>query len=185
MATLHLAAKIAAAVLVTALLAVPVQAMAQEAGETTGALPEETSTSPIQRDDAVVNQTEPAQPTDSGTILVAKHSVEVRAGPSSSASILYGFPAGRSFRLIGREAGFAQIEDLNSRATGWINESALALSSPRPQAPSLPSGSGSASSNQSVATTSTPSKPGQSGGGIFGNGGGPLSGILGGLFGAH
>jgi hypothetical protein len=62
----------------------------------------------------------------SGIILVAKHPVEVLASPSSSAPALYGFPAGRPFRVIGREGGFAHIQDLKSSASGWIDEAALA-----------------------------------------------------------
>jgi hypothetical protein len=62
----------------------------------------------------------------SGIILVAKQPVEVRASPSSSAPALYGFPAGRPFRVIGREGGFAHIQDLKSSASGWIDEAALA-----------------------------------------------------------
>ena len=61
-----------------------------------------------------------------GIILVAKHPVEVLASPSSSAPALYGFPAGRPFRVIGREGGFAHIQDLKSSASGWIDEAALA-----------------------------------------------------------
>ena len=62
----------------------------------------------------------------SGIILVAKQPVEVLASPSSSAPALYGFPAGRPFRVIGREGGFAHIQDLRSSASGWIDEAALA-----------------------------------------------------------
>ena len=54
--------------------------------------------------------------------------VKLLAGPSSSASVLYGFPAGRRFRLIGQEPGFAQLEDVKSGATGWIDEAALGSS---------------------------------------------------------
>ena len=54
------------------------------------------------------------------------------ASPSSSAPVLYGFPAGRPFRVIGRSAGFAHIQDLKSSASGWIDEAALA---PPPGAP--------------------------------------------------
>ena len=61
-----------------------------------------------------------------GIILVAKQPVEVRASPSSSAPALYGFPAGRPFRVIGREGGFAHIQDLKSSASGWIDEAVLA-----------------------------------------------------------
>ena len=58
-------------------------------------------------------------------ILVSKRPISLLAGPSSSASTLYGFPAGRPFRVIGRDAGFAQIQDLKSGASGWIDEAAL------------------------------------------------------------
>ena len=71
---------------------------AQEASEeATGALPQET-TSPIEEGGAAVDQ-----PAAGSGIFVTKRPVEVLAGPSSSASVLYGFPAGRPFRLIGRE----------------------------------------------------------------------------------
>jgi hypothetical protein len=59
------------------------------------------------------------------------------ASPSSSAPVLYGFPAGRPFRVIGRSAGFAHIQDLKSSASGWIDEAALALP-PRDPAASAP-----------------------------------------------
>ena len=70
----------------------------------------------------------------SGIILVAKHTVEVLASPSSSAPAMYGFPAGRPFRVIGREGGFAHIQDLKSSASGWIDEAALARPPRDPEA---------------------------------------------------
>lgn len=73
----------------------------------------------------------------SDTILVSRQPVEVRASPSSSAPALYGFPAGRPFRVIGREGGFAHIQDLRSSANGWIDEAALAQP-PRAPASSAP-----------------------------------------------
>src|SRR5262245_19519689 len=60
-------------------------------------------------------------------ILVSRQPVAVLASPSSSAPALYGFPAGRPFRVIGRDGGFAHIQDLRSSASGWIDEAALAL----------------------------------------------------------
>ena len=59
---------------------------------------------------------------DGGIILVARRPVEVLASPSSSSAALYGLPAGRPFRVIGREGGFAHIQDLKSSASGWIDE---------------------------------------------------------------
>jgi hypothetical protein len=49
----------------------------------------------------------------------------VLASPSSSAPATYGFPAGRPFRVIGRDGRFTQIQDLKSGASGWIDEAAL------------------------------------------------------------
>ena len=79
---------------------------------------------------------EQPEPPGSGIILVVRRPVEVLASPSSSAPALYGLPAGRPFRVIGREGGFAHIQDLKSSASGWIDESALA--EPRASAVSTP-----------------------------------------------
>ena len=70
----------------------------------------------------------------SGMILVSRQPIEVLASPSSSAPALYGFPAGRPFRVIGRDGGFAHIQDLKSSASGWIDEAAL---TPPPSAPAV------------------------------------------------
>jgi hypothetical protein len=70
----------------------------------------------------------------SGAILVSRQPIAMLAGPSSSAPTLYGFPAGRPFRVIGHSGGFAQIKDLRSGASGWIDETALA---PPPGLPSV------------------------------------------------
>jgi hypothetical protein len=72
----------------------------------------------------------------SGPILVSRQPIAMLASPSSSAPTLYGFPAGRPFRVIGHNGGFAQIKDLRSGATGWIDEAALA---PTPGSPALSS----------------------------------------------
>lgn len=147
---------------------------AQEASEeTTGALPQETSTPPIEEGGAAVDQAA------AGGIFVTRRPVEVLAGPSSSASVLYGFPAGRPFRLIGRDAGFAQIQDLKSSATGWIDETALAQPSPS-EAASAPSAA-TASIKQDAGTLTPEQSPVQKSGRPKGQG--PLSGFLGGLFG--
>ena len=129
---------------------------------------------------------EPGLP-DPGLILVARRPVEVLASPSSSAPALYGFPAGRPFRVIGRQGGFAHIQDLRSNASGWINEGALAHPPPAPTA-AVPAQPGSFSTggnppqeestaiaNPKVATQPDRRRPGLFGrgglfGGIFGNG---------------
>jgi hypothetical protein len=85
-----------------------------------------------------VEHAEQPEPQGSGRILVSKQPVAVLASPSSSAPTLYGFPAGRPFRVIGRDGGFAHIQDERSSASGWIDEAALALP-PRVPAVSAPS----------------------------------------------
>ena len=61
---------------------------------------------PHQADEAVDRAEQPEFP-GSGMILVSRQPIGVLASPSSSAPVLYGFPAGRPFRVIGRSAGFA------------------------------------------------------------------------------
>jgi hypothetical protein len=155
MRPVHLGTK-AATVLITALLVMTGQATAQEAvGETTGALPKETSNPPMEKNG--VDHTEPTGPADSVMILVSKRPIEVLARPSSSSVVIYGFPAGRRFRLIGREGGFAQIQDLKSGATGWIDEVAVGQS-PRVPAASVPSEPKPASATHKATTASTERK---------------------------
>lgn len=50
----------------------------------------------------------------------------IRAGASESAPALYGFPAGRTLRVVAMKDGFAQVEDVRSGADGWVEQSALA-----------------------------------------------------------
>src|SRR5262245_50272152 len=128
-------------------------ARAQEtARETTGAIPQEVSTSLIQDNAADHAGVSPSSP---DLILVINRPVEVLASPSSSASPLYGFPAGRSVRLIGRDGGFARIQDLNSSATGWIDNTALVPPSPVDAAVAIPSMRKPAHRNQKAVTASS------------------------------
>jgi hypothetical protein len=85
-----------------------------------------------------VEHAEPPEVPGSDVILVSRQPVAVLASPSSSAPTMYGFPAGRPFRVIGHDGGFAHIQDLKSSASGWIEEAALA---PPPRVPgaSVPS----------------------------------------------
>ena len=73
----------------------------------TEALPQTSAPSP----EAAPPQNEQKEPTGeavegSGTILVARKAIGMLSGPSSSAPVLYGFPPGRPFRLIGHDGGF-------------------------------------------------------------------------------
>jgi hypothetical protein len=99
----------------------------------------------------------------SGPILVSRQPIAMLASPSSSAPTLYGFPAGRPFRVIGHNGGFAQIKDLRSGATGWINEAALAPApgSPAVSSPSQPKpvAAGRKSAEPSTASATKPKAP--------------------------
>jgi hypothetical protein len=138
-----------------------------------------------------------AMPSDRGMILVSRRPIEMLAGPSASASVMYGFPAGRPFRVIGHDGGFVQIQDLKSSASGWIDEAALAppprmpeTAAPSQAKPAATSGKASAdakskapSKDGRVATGSGPadqSAPAEAPRrpGLFGGGG-----LFGGLFG--
>jgi len=87
---------------------------------------QEASPAPAEQAGDTAGQTDQADLPGAGMILVSRKPVEVRSGPSASAPAMYGFPAGRPFRVVGREAGFVQIQDLKSSASGWIDEAALA-----------------------------------------------------------
>jgi outer membrane biosynthesis protein TonB len=117
----------------------PPAATAAPAEETTGALPA-TQSVPQGVPAPPVEQAAPAKPIEgAGKILISKRPIEMLAAPSSSASAMYGFPAGRPFRLIDREAGFARIQDLKSGASGWIEEAALEPAKvPKASAPPKP-----------------------------------------------
>ncbi len=106
---------------------------------------------PEQADEAVENAEQP-EPSDSGVILVSRQPVAVLASPSPSAPTMYGFPAGRPFRVIGHDGSFAHIQDLKSSASGWIDEAALAPP-PRVPAASVPS------QTKPVAVSRNPTNP--------------------------
>src|SRR5262245_59602624 len=172
------------------------QVGAQEvARETTGALSQEVSTTLTQESGA---ETDQAKASSSGPdiVLVTNRPIEVLSGSSFSASLLYGFPAGRPVRLIGRSGGFAQIQDLHSSATGWIDEAALAQPSAIEVTPSPPSTSKVAAryygTTRAVAEqeSRTPGKdPGsirtECGGNLSPSRQRPLAGFFGGLFGSR
>ncbi|HEX2447141.1 MAG TPA: hypothetical protein VHK26_03010 [Methyloceanibacter sp.] len=103
-------------------------------------------------------QTEQADLPGAGMILVSRKPVSVLASPSASAPAMFGFPAGRPFRVIGREGGFVRIQDLKSSASGWIDEAALAAPPPAP-AVAAPSPSKPGAVNRKPATASADPKP--------------------------
>jgi hypothetical protein len=130
------------------------QAAPAEPAEPTGA----TADQPAPATDAI-DQAEQADLPGAGMILVARKPVQVLASPSASAPAMYGFPAGRPFRVIGREGGFVQIKDLKSSASGWIDEAALAR--PPASAPPVaaPSQSKPGAVGRKPATVSADPKP--------------------------
>jgi len=103
-------------------------------------------------------QSDQADLPGAGMILVTRRPVEVLAGPSATAPSMFGFPAGRPFRVIGREGGFVRIQDLRSSASGWIDETALAAP-PRAPAVAAPSQSKPSAVNRKPATAAANPKP--------------------------
>ena len=103
--------------------------------------------------DAGAGQADVPRPGD-GMILVARKPVELLAEPSATATVMFGFPAGRPFRVIGHEGGFAHIKDLKSGTTGWIDEAALAP--PPPLAASPPPRAAPSAGGQAPSTASAP-----------------------------
>ncbi|ODR96700.1 hypothetical protein AUC69_13945 [Methyloceanibacter superfactus] len=65
---------------------------------------------------------------EAAAIQVAAKPAAVRAGPSADAPLLYGFPAGRELREIGRDGDFVRVADVESGAQGWVARSALSSS---------------------------------------------------------
>ena len=148
----------------------------------------------LEQADEAVEHAEQPEPPGSGMILVSRQPIEVLASPSSSAPALYGFPAGRPFRVIGRDGGFVHIQDMKSSASGWIDEAAVtpppsapvvsAPSQPKPSAvsrkPSNPSAGPkpNATKNDSgVTADSEATQPDRRRPGLFGRGG-----VFGGIF---
>ncbi len=97
--------------------------------EQTGAVVE-----PAEQAGGALEHAEQSELPGAGMILVSRQPINVRASPSSSAPTTFGFPAGRSFRVIGHDGGFAQIQDVKSGASGWIDEAAV---SPPPNVPTV------------------------------------------------
>src|SRR5215831_1259406 len=147
------------------------------AAATTGAFPQ----TPASLPEAAPPPNEEKEPTGeavegSGMVLVARKPIGMLSSPSSSAPVLYGFPPGRPFRLLGRDGGFAHIQDLKSSASGWVDEAVLAPSAGVPVDSTTP---------QPEPYSASPTPPDLSAGptpktsrGLFG-GGGLLRGIFG------
>jgi hypothetical protein len=98
----------------------------------------------------------------SGEIQVTTRLSSIHGSPSASAPVLYAFPAGRQLRVVSREAGFARIEDVQSGATGWVDERLLAPSSTaavKPAAPGTPSVSTEPEPAEETQETTTAAQP--------------------------
>jgi SH3 domain-containing protein len=96
---------------------------------------------------------------DPGMILVARKPVELLASPSASATVMFGFPAGRPFRVIGQEGDFAHIKDLKSGTTGWIDKAALAAPPPRAPPAAAPSQASRSAGGRKPSSASADPKP--------------------------
>jgi hypothetical protein len=88
----------------------------------------------------------------SGKIVVSKSPIEILASPSGSASALYGFPAGRPFRVLGGNGDYVKVQDVRSGASGWIEEAAL-----EPAPPPEPMATPTPSTTKTMTQAPTPS----------------------------
>src|SRR4029079_19433878 len=107
---------------------------AQESANAPNEQAQQIGEEPTKQAEEAVEHAEQPEPPGSGMLLVSRQPIALLASPSSSAPTMYGFPAGRPFRVIGHDGGFAHIQDLKSSASGWIDEAALA---PPPSAPAV------------------------------------------------
>lgn len=156
---------------------------------------DETAQQPEPEGEAVGQSEQQEDLPGTGMILVSRKPVEVLSSPSADAPAMFGFPAGRPFRVIGREGGFAHIKDLRSGASGWIDEAALTAPPPRAPAVAAPSPSKSrgssgganpkATAKKNAPTTAASEPTAETGSvqtqrrpGLFGKGG-----LFGGIFG--
>ena len=125
----------------------------------------------------------------SGKVVVSKRPVEVLSYPSESASAMFGFPAGRPFRVLGGDGSYVKIQDIKSGASGWIEEAALkpapppvpaastrrAGGSPKPSASTKKRRSGSGTSTAATEPKPAPKRERPK----------PFGGLFGGLFGGR
>lgn len=51
---------------------------------------------------------------------------DMRSEPSLDSQLIYALPAGWQVRVISREAGWVQVQDANSGASGWVEATAIA-----------------------------------------------------------
>ena len=125
-----------------------------ETANVTGALPPAGAA-------ALPSESEPVDD-GKGEILVTTRLSSIYGNPSASAPVLYAFPAGRQLRVLGREGSFARIKELQSGATGWVDERILApgasATASTPPALSAPTASTEPAGESQPAATQ-PAKP--------------------------
>src|SRR5262245_59627748 len=99
-------------------------------------------------------------------------------GVAGKSVLLRTCPAGRPFAVIGREGGFAHIQDLKSSASGWIDEAALAqppmapeTSSPAQPKPFTTDGKPAQRNSGVTADSEVTTQPDRRRPGLFGRGG--------------
>ena len=128
-----------------------------ETANVTGALPPAGAA-------ALPSESEPVDD-GKGEILVTTRLSSIYGNPSASAPVLYAFPAGRQLRVLGREGGFARIKELQSGATGWVDERILApgasATASTPPALSAPSASTEPSPTSSLPAKASRQRPSQ------------------------
>ena len=69
---------------------------------------------------------EPAEQEEWARVVAG--TADMRSEPSMQAQLIYALPAGWQVRVISRQPGWAQVQDANSGAAGWVEATALAPS---------------------------------------------------------
>jgi hypothetical protein len=69
---------------------------------------------------------EPAEQEEWARVVAG--TADMRSEPSMKAQLIYALPAGWQVRVISRQPGWAQVQDANSGAAGWVEATALAPS---------------------------------------------------------
>lgn len=67
-----------------------------------------------------------ANPDQAQGAWIVAATADVHAQPSAEAPSIYSLPAGRQVRVLARDNGWAQVQDVASGGTGWVDAQVLA-----------------------------------------------------------
>lgn len=114
---------------------------AEEPNQVANTAPEDQTSEPPQDETAMAQGDDPSQHPwdqagpqgpDQGPMEeeewahVIAGTADMRSEPSLNSQLIYALPAGWQVRVISREAGWVQVQDANSGASGWVEATAIA-----------------------------------------------------------